>query len=560
MPDNEELFEEVAKIVQDRINAYLNETVDGVNKRIEEFRSEMENKINTIKEEKTNAVSQAIEEKVNVEDIANQTKEESDTISKNKVDELVAELDKLIKEKVDAHNDEFENIITKSLKSRDTGEKITKEIVSWIEEHKDYLGDILSERVKFIIEEKKEKDIIKNVEEFVKAPEFKDMVKLSFMNWISNSKEAFTGVAREVLEAEINKEKDRIIKNALKDVSSTIKESVNASIEKELKENIDKIVQDIKSQLDDINARIAQLSKGAAPSEPATEEKNEEAQADIEFDENAEQNLENLAGEDTGVEVQEEEAEKEEEQVTVEEEKPEEAVVSIEAKERGIRLKSAINIKYYGHSAFLLESNGVKIITDPYKKGALDGAINYEPIEDVADIVTVSHGHMDHAGWKEIPGEPTLVEAAGEKVVKGIKFKGIPAFHDKAHGQLRGSIMIFSMQLSGANIVHLGDLGHVLTPEQIKEIGVVDILMLPVGGYFTIDAEDAWHVANQLNPIVIMPIHYKTEKVDLPISDLEPFLSTAPSDYAVKRFNSSVVEFDRLPNKPTIWILDPANI
>jgi len=199
-----------------------------------------------------------------------------------------------------------------------------------------------------------------------------------------------------------------------------------------------------------------------------------------------------------------------------------------------------VNIKWLGHASFLITSEeGLKIITDPYSLG---GGIDYGKIEEVADIVTVSHKHGDHDNVAAVKGKPEVVSALGSRRVKGVDFRGIPSYHDEAKGRQRGDNIIFCFTLDGIRICHLGDLGHQLDASQIAEIGEVDILLLPVGGVYTIDAKGATKVCEKLNPKVVIPMHYKTAKCGYPIARVDDFLRDRKD---VRQLNASETEFKK---------------
>lgn len=566
MEERDRLYEQVQKIIEDSISSYIRSTIDELTRRIEELKHRLSEEIETRENEKLSEVQIAIDERVKSEEIAQRVEREAGEIANEKLQKLRDTLDELIRREVAEREREFAEVIEKTLKSKDTQEKISDEIVNWLSEHKDFLTSVLEDKVKSIITEKKEKEIVRNIEDFLKSGDFKDMIKLQFMNYLATSRDIFTNAAKEALREQIEREGEKVFRDAMKDIDTMVREVVEKKVEEGLSERFEAVisqmktsVEELKKEMDELKERLEKLKEGAVS---VKEESEEEAAAhQLELAENMEEHIEGLTGASNDEVVEEEVTEKTEETPVIVEEKVEEPVRRIEKEERGIRLTDILKIKYYGHSSFLISNSNVKIIMDPYKKGALDGAINYEPIEDIADIVTVSHGHMDHAGWKEIPGNPVLIEAAGEKVVKGIRFKGVSAYHDKAHGALRGSNMIFVVEISGARLVHLGDLGHILTAEQIRDIGLVDILIVPVGGYFTIDAEDAWQVVEQLDPLVVIPVHYKTPYVDLPVSDLTPFINRAEDyGYRVEDLGASEIEIERLPKKKTVWVFTPANV
>jgi L-ascorbate metabolism protein UlaG (beta-lactamase superfamily) len=214
-----------------------------------------------------------------------------------------------------------------------------------------------------------------------------------------------------------------------------------------------------------------------------------------------------------------------------------------------------MKIKYLGHSAFVITSEeGLKIVTDPYTRSS---GLTYGEITESADIVTISHGHSDHCNAAAVKGNPEVVKGAGRSTVKGIEFNGIASYHDEARGRMRGNNTIFCFDVDGIRVCHLGDLGHLLDDRQVKEMGEVDIMLIPVGGYFTIDARAAGQVCNQLKPGVVMPMHYKTEKGIPGIAGVDDFIKDKDN---VSRRESSEVEFKReeIPPPSQIIVLKPA--
>lgn len=210
-----------------------------------------------------------------------------------------------------------------------------------------------------------------------------------------------------------------------------------------------------------------------------------------------------------------------------------------------------MKVKWLGHASFLITADdGTRIITDPY--GDYPG-LSYEPIDEAADIVVVSHKHGDHFGAK-IKGNPVMVTGAGKKEVGRIEFKGLETYHDTSRGSERGPNTVFCFTVDGLRICHLGDLGHQLSDPEIAEIGQVDILMVPVGGFFTIDAGTATGICDRIRPRVIIPMHYKTDKCTFPISGVDEFLK---GKSGVKRPDSSEVELklEQLPEAAEIVVL-----
>ena len=212
-----------------------------------------------------------------------------------------------------------------------------------------------------------------------------------------------------------------------------------------------------------------------------------------------------------------------------------------------------MKIKWLGHACFMITSDTeVKIITDPYVTG---GGLSYGEIKESADIVTVSHEHDDHNNVAAVRGSPEVVR--GTARVKGIEFKGIPTYHDDSGGSQRGKNTIFCFTVDGIGVCHLGDLGHQLSDTQVAELGIVDILLIPVGGFFTIDAKVAGQVCDRLKPRVIIPMHYKNNKCAYPIAGVDEFLQ---GKEGVSRLDTSEVEFKQgeLSASTQIIVLKPA--
>jgi L-ascorbate metabolism protein UlaG (beta-lactamase superfamily) len=212
-----------------------------------------------------------------------------------------------------------------------------------------------------------------------------------------------------------------------------------------------------------------------------------------------------------------------------------------------------MKIKWLGHAAFLITSdNGTKILTDPYETSE---GLKYGEINETADIVTVSHDHGDHNNTAAVKGNPQVVRDSAE--VKGISFKAITTAHDDKGGSERGKNTVFCFQVDGVRVVHLGDLGHLLTDNQVVEVGKVHVLLVPVGGFFTVDARTAWEVCEQVRTRVIIPMHYKNDKCAFPIGGVEEFIKNKTD---VAHVDGSEVEFTvaDLPAGPRIMVLKPA--
>lgn len=217
-----------------------------------------------------------------------------------------------------------------------------------------------------------------------------------------------------------------------------------------------------------------------------------------------------------------------------------------------------MKIKWYGHAAFLITSDeGTRIIIDPYEPGAFGGQLSYGKIKDQADIVLTSHDHADHNYTQDLPGAPQVVKGSGSKTIKGIPMKGVSTYHDPSKGSERGANTIFTIKINNIQLCHLGDLGHLLSDKELADISPVDILLIPVGGFFTIDPKEATLVAEQIKPRILIPMHFKTGKCGFSIAPVEDFLKGKAN---VKRPKASEAIFDKatLPHQMEIVVLEHA--
>lgn len=217
-----------------------------------------------------------------------------------------------------------------------------------------------------------------------------------------------------------------------------------------------------------------------------------------------------------------------------------------------------MRVKWLGHSAFLLTAgDGTRIITDPYVPGCFDKSLRYEAITEECDAVTVSHGHDDHAGARFLPGNPKVIRGAVRTEVRSVKVAGFDTAHDDTGGSKRGRNTVYRFEIDGLVVCHLGDLGEPLNRKVAMAVGPVDVLMVPVGGFFTIDAGQALRAAAELSARVVIPMHYRTDKCSLTIEPVDGFIRGRAE---ARRLAVSEVEIskDRLPAKPEIWVLEHA--
>jgi L-ascorbate metabolism protein UlaG (beta-lactamase superfamily) len=207
-------------------------------------------------------------------------------------------------------------------------------------------------------------------------------------------------------------------------------------------------------------------------------------------------------------------------------------------------------ITYYGQSLFVIESqSGIKIGIDPYNKFIRPNLPNL-----VADIVLITHNHPDHANISLFQDSPTVIRVPGIVSVKGIDIEGISTYHDNLRGFLRGKNIIFKFEVDGIVFAHLGGLGHIPADEVINKLLNVDVLMIPVGGTFTIDYKKAYEIIGNFNPKVVIPMHYREKDSKIKILDnLDNFLNLVKDYKRIDHFVS--IKKDNLPENTEVWVL-----
>ena len=209
-----------------------------------------------------------------------------------------------------------------------------------------------------------------------------------------------------------------------------------------------------------------------------------------------------------------------------------------------------MNISWLGHSCFRIGGRQVTVITDPYSP-----TLGYSLGKPNAHIVTVSHQHPGHAYVQGIGGEPRRVTGPGEYEISGVLIIGIATFHDAEGGGKRGRNTVYLIEVDEVSVCHLGDLGHVLTAEQVEEIDNVDVLLLPVGGVSTINAPMAAEIVRQLEPKVVIPMHYKTQALNWELEPVDRFLK----EIGVKQVDSQPklsLTKSNLPDSTQVFLLD----
>jgi L-ascorbate metabolism protein UlaG (beta-lactamase superfamily) len=197
-----------------------------------------------------------------------------------------------------------------------------------------------------------------------------------------------------------------------------------------------------------------------------------------------------------------------------------------------------MDIWYLGHSSFRLKGKTATVVTDPFDPKMV--GIKYPRVE--ADIVTISHDHGDHNNSSLVDNVKKIVNGPGEYEINGVSIIGIKTYHDDKKGQLRGRNTIYVLEIDELRIAHLGDLGHKLSDKKVDALGEIDILLVPVGGEYTINAQVAAEVTRAIEPVIIIPMHYQQPglKKDTfsKLTDEKPFINDLGLPVAIeKRLN-----------------------
>ena len=229
---------------------------------------------------------------------------------------------------------------------------------------------------------------------------------------------------------------------------------------------------------------------------------------------------------------------------------------------KGCSWKSAVikcinmaKIYWAGQSCFEISVSNAKdsqatIVIDPF-----DEKIGLKLPNLSADVLLVTHNHADHNNVKGVKGEPFVIDSPGEYEVKGVFVQGIPSFHDEAEGKERGQNTIYIIESEGMRFCHLGDFGQKeLTDEQLDKIGHVDILMIPVGGTYTISSAEAPKVIGQIEPKIVIPMHYALPKLTVDVDGVEKFLK-AMGKTAAESVDKLTVKVSTLPKDSDMEIV-----
>lgn len=218
------------------------------------------------------------------------------------------------------------------------------------------------------------------------------------------------------------------------------------------------------------------------------------------------------------------------------------------------KIAFAMDIYWFGQAFFKLKGKSAALLIDPFDPNVTNLKFP-KPSELEADACLVTHSHPDHSNTKDLPGVSLVIEGSGEYETKGVAISGVSTFHDKVKGQDRGKNIVYHIEMDGLNLVHLGDLGHTLSDEKVSEIGECDILMVPVGGVYTIESKEAAEVVAQLEPKVIVPMHYLLPGLKAPLEGVEKFLKEMGEEGLTAQ-NKLTVSKDKLPEEPTVVLLN----
>ena len=214
-------------------------------------------------------------------------------------------------------------------------------------------------------------------------------------------------------------------------------------------------------------------------------------------------------------------------------------------------------IRWHGHACFeIVSSSGKVLVIDPH-----DGtSIGIKRPSVQADIVLISHDHFDHNAFHVVakPGAEVIKMFVGERTINGIHILGVKTFHDKVGGRRRGENVVYRIAVDNIVIIHLGDLGHELDEATANRLKPVDVLLIPVGGTFTIGPEEAWNVIKALEPNVVIPMHYWIPGLNLPLRTVDEFISKASGNWRVEKLSSNEITISKetMPRN-IVYVLQP---
>jgi len=199
-----------------------------------------------------------------------------------------------------------------------------------------------------------------------------------------------------------------------------------------------------------------------------------------------------------------------------------------------------MKIEYLGHSCFkLTESTGTSIVCDPYSE-----EVGFPMPAVAADAVTVSHGHYDHNAIEKVGGNPKIIDKESSIDLSGVEINSVKSFHDGNRGKKRGENIIFKFRMDGIDVCHLGDLGEDCSSDLIETVLPVNVLLIPVGGNYTLDAEMAKEYVDRIMPDIVIPMHYRTKDCKLDIDKVDEFLNLFDGE-CIEETEGNSVELSR---------------
>lgn len=199
-----------------------------------------------------------------------------------------------------------------------------------------------------------------------------------------------------------------------------------------------------------------------------------------------------------------------------------------------------LKITHIAHSCFLIENNKESLLIDPY-----DSSIGYAPIRKSVNYLLISHNHYDHNCTDNIEVKDNI---------GSFKIEKVNSYHDEQQGSKRGKNIIHIIDTENTRICHLGDLGHILTNEQLPSMQGIDVLLIPVGANYTIDYKKAIEIIKQLNPMTVIPMHYKTGKINLDIDTVDKFIKEIEKEYKVVQTGKNELEYEK-PTEKIVYII-----
>jgi L-ascorbate metabolism protein UlaG (beta-lactamase superfamily) len=214
-----------------------------------------------------------------------------------------------------------------------------------------------------------------------------------------------------------------------------------------------------------------------------------------------------------------------------------------------------MDIFHLGHSSFKLKGKAMTLVTDPFDSDEV--GIKFPKTE--ADVVTVSHSHADHSATSSLENDPLVITGPGEYEVKGVRIVGIASYHDDTKGSQRGKNVLFRITIDGISFLHCGDLGHLLSQDEIEHLDGIDVLLVPVGGVYSLTPSQAKELVAKVEPRIVIPMHYQVTGLDpkkygslAPVSE---FLKEMGKEGIVPIPKLNITK-DKLPEEQTIVVLE----